>query len=137
MTVVNEVMVIEDDPVTSKLICMILKKVEGIGQTHPFENGKTALDFFVENYHSKNRVPQLILLDINMPVMDGWEFLDELKLLGKSHPIPVFLLTSSINPEDKEMADKRSDVHGFISKPLDLYKVREIIAQIKAGTLEI
>jgi len=73
-------------------------------------------------------LPDIIFLDINMPAMDGWEFLEEFqrRASAASHPCKVIMLTSSINSDDIEKAKLDFGVYDFISKPLTLDKLKAL-----------
>lgn len=69
--------------------------------------------------------PDVVFLDINMPVMDGWEFLEDLS--SKEINIPIYMLTSSIDKNDNEKSKKYSTVIGFLNKPLKQEKLESIL----------
>ncbi len=82
-------------------------------------------------------VPQMILLDINMPVMDAWDFLDKMNDILTDTGVSVFILSSSINPEDMEKSKLYSSVLKYILKPLSLDKIGTILGLIqKSGRLK-
>ncbi len=82
-------------------------------------------------------VPQMILLDINMPVMDAWDFLDKMNDILTDTGVSVFILSSSINPEDMEKSKQYSSVLKYILKPLSLDKIGTILGLIqKSGRLK-
>ncbi|GHB36847.1 response regulator [Mongoliitalea lutea] len=83
-----------------------------------FENPFSALDWFASND------ADLLILDVNMPEMKGWEFLDRLKVLNKT--IEVKMLTSSVDPDDIEISTQYNMVSGFLVKPLK----NDIMAEI-------
>jgi CheY-like chemotaxis protein len=85
-------------------------------------NGSQALDFIQKN----TATPFLILLDINMPVMDGWEFLDAIQNL-ESPSVFVVMVTSSVDSRDRNKALKYAQVIDYIEKPLSV----EVCVQIK------
>jgi CheY-like chemotaxis protein len=72
--------------------------------------------------------PNVILLDVNMPVMGGWEFLEKLSDagIGVNLDFPIYITTSSVDPEDKRRAQLHPLVKGFIEKPLTAEKIREM-----------
>ncbi|MEP3389538.1 MAG: response regulator, partial [Reichenbachiella sp.] len=104
------------------------------GQVHECHNGKMALDY-IENkgeFASNGTTypkPELILLDINMPVMNGFEFLDAYKVLPKDlrGGIVISMLTSSLNKLDKDKAEKYHDVSDFITKPITKEHLLDIV----------
>ena len=87
-----------------------------------FKNGQEALDYFIGIFQKMDErvIPQVILLDLNMPVMNGWEFLNKLAeydfpALKKS---TLYIVSSSINPVDLERSKQFNLVHDFIVKPI-------------------
>ncbi len=117
--------VIEDDETTSFLVKRIVDSFSEIRESKIFVNGEEAMNALLDNFKSNQTLPDLILLDINMPVMDGWDFLDALTKINTKFPVPVYLLTSSIDPCDMEKAKRYKDVQGFLSKPLTKDRFKE------------
>lgn len=124
----NRIMLIDDDPICQLISTRILQMFSSYA-TETFTDPTEALkeiSLRVEN--ERNRLPLFILLDINMPVMNGWHFLDEFE---KNHPeilaqTCVIMLTSSTHSADKDMAKRYKSVREFLSKPLTEAKVRQI-----------
>jgi CheY-like chemotaxis protein len=94
-------------------------------------SGMEALDYLKSTKDSKEMVPDLILLDINMPGMNGWEFLKEYNRLDKDlqSRVIVIMLTTSDNPDDEAKAKKFSFVSEYITKPLTKETMEDIISK--------
>ncbi|MEO7214764.1 response regulator [Mucilaginibacter sp.] len=124
--------VVDDDEIYTYTVTRIIARSEIAEKTIFFHNGRVALDFFVANAQKQDELPDLILLDINMPVLDGWQFLDEyVKLvptMGKK--ITVFIVSSSIDEEDYARARAFDVVTRFIVKPLTVDHLHDILAQL-------
>lgn len=115
--------VIEDDPITSTITELIIKKKMQCRKVQKYVNGLQAFNQLTRALRDETSVPDLILLDLNMPLMDGWEFLDAIANLAITQQVCVFILTSSINPDDIEKSKYYSKVKGYFSKPLDSQNV--------------
>ncbi len=130
----NCVLLIDDDLGTNFINQMLIKKADITDNIQTVLNGKEAIDFITNKgkYEKAGNVfpkPMLTLLDINMPVMDGWEFLEIYKNLEihQKGEIIIVMLTTSLNPDDKRRAENFSDVSGFKNKPLTLEIIKDIM----------
>ncbi|UOR06931.1 BLUF domain-containing protein [Hymenobacter aerilatus] len=120
--------VIEDDSTTATITRILLEKALTNSRVQLYGNGQQALDHLTAaRQHSTASMPSLILLDLNMPLMDGWEFLDACNHLTVGEPVCIMVLTSSINPEDRARAAGYQNVAGFFSKPLDARTIERIL----------
>lgn len=115
-----DIFIIDDD----QLLCFILKKqIERYDELSIWgtaTNGSVAIEMLTEASRSKNKLPDVILLDLNMPVLDGWMFLNELKKSDtlRSDQFCICMLSSSINKEDHERSKGYAEVKHFFTKPL-------------------
>jgi CheY-like chemotaxis protein len=129
MQQINTVLVVDDDADWCFLAKIILKKA-GVGkQIITAQNGLEGIKTLQAIVISGQRLPELIFLDIKMPVMDGFEFLDEITKSTELFPAytRIFLCSSSIHFKDKERADSYP-VAGFITKPLTPEILKSILA---------
>lgn len=118
--------VVEDDPITSSITKLILRKSLACEQVQTYANGQRAFDHLTTALQNGTALPDLIVLDLNMPLMDGWEFLDAFADLHLATNVCVFILTSSIHPDDITKAAHYKEVHGYFSKPLDDHNVERM-----------
>ncbi len=130
----GDVFIIDDDIVVRILVMKILKNIGYQGNIHQFENGELALNEIIEPTKDVTSGGfNLVLLDINMPTMDGWGFLDGFTALAdhqkKGHYITM--ITSSIDLSDKEKAFSYPDVKDFIQKPVSVQLLKDFLIQHK------
>jgi CheY-like chemotaxis protein len=112
--------VIDDDEFYKYTIKRMIGKTGIAEKTLFFSNGKVALDFFKENKDAPEQLPDLILLDINMPVLDGWQFMDQFVLLLPEikKQIKIYIVSSSVDEDDQNHANRFEQVAGFVVKPI-------------------
>jgi CheY-like chemotaxis protein len=125
----NKVFLIEDDPITVMVCERIMKMTDFATEVKSFANGHDAIIFFREMVESENiDAPDIIFLDINMPVMNGWDFLNEFSQLKAAEKLSprIFILSSTVDPEDYKKASAYTAVEGFISKPLTKEHLNEV-----------
>ena len=113
----NHILIVDDDKVHHVVMSMLVKRLPFKLESSKALDGREAIDQIRANLQNP---PDLVLLDLNMPVMNGWEFLEEFnKLLPKMpHQPIVCILSSTIAPDDIERSKGYPTVHSFISKPL-------------------
>jgi CheY-like chemotaxis protein len=121
----EQILCIDDDPITLMLSKKVISKAGFSELIITAQNGEEALSYFNTLKYSKDqpvKKPQLIFLDLNMPVMGGWEFLDHFITpdYDEFNHINVIVLSSTINPEDLAKAKKYSIIIDFLSKPITL-----------------
>jgi len=125
---IKAILSIEDDRGTQLLNKIYLKESGFCNNMLEAWNGREALKFFERLEKGEELIenkPELILLDINMPLMGGWEFLDQFELLFPQYAqgMKIFILSSSINPDDKERADNDSRIISLLEKPFDFEQI--------------
>jgi CheY-like chemotaxis protein len=110
--------IIDDDPVFVLLFKKILLKLGKFETILNYENGQTALDALIEKENNNEPMPNIIFLDINMPVLDGWEFLKALEKYNFKDKLNIYMVSSSIDSTEINKSKKHKYVKNFISKPI-------------------
>lgn len=124
----NCILLIDDNKADNNYHQIIIKGMNIADNIQIAKDGLEALEYL----KTENQIPpDLIFLDINMPKMDGWEFLDAYKNLDPKQKaqIIIVILTTSGNPDDKKRAESISEVAGFTVKPLTEEMLTEILEQ--------
>lgn len=125
----QKICIIDDD----EIYIFLMKKsfaAMGINQeVISFLNGADALEELLQLKNNQEALPGIILLDINMPIMDGWEFLNEFRKIQSenSTKIPIYIVSSSIANEDLEKSKTYPEIIDYLCKPLELETLVSII----------
>ncbi len=124
---------IDDDRIYQFTAKRIIELVDPMQKVLVFSNGKEAIDFFTQQALPNEQLPDVIFLDINMPVMNGWEFLEAYNLLKTDleKKISIYMVSSSVDEKDK-IRSKSFDVKDFIEKPIDKEMMVEILQSPRA-----
>ncbi|WP_026752232.1 response regulator [Sediminibacterium sp. C3] len=129
---INKILCVDDDSISLTISKLLLKRTGFTNDVVTAVDGSDALDYFKDLFATSSDpladAPSLILLDINMPVMNGWEFLEAyIPLFADKLPqTKVIILSSTIDPEDFSRAKKFPVVAQFVSKPLSVENLAEL-----------
>lgn len=118
----NKILCIDDDQITLMLCKMVIAKAAFSNEIATAKNGEDALNFFDTLKTSDQTItkPELIFLDLNMPIMNGWEFLEAFNTekYAEFHNTKIIILSSTIDPGDLEKSKKYPLVIDFLPKPI-------------------
>lgn len=131
----NKVLCVDDDAITLMLCKTTIRKAGFSEEIITAFNGEEALEYYEElAQKSQTEYPQIIFLDLNMPVIGGWDFLDEFmeSYYEKFNSTKVVILSSSVDPRDKERAKNYPIVIDFFSKPISKEMLRQIEIKLNA-----
>ena len=127
---INSIFIVDDDPIVVFGIKKILLQFKDQMSVFSFNNGEDAINAIYKFSQKEIPIPEVIFLDINMPIMDGWEFLDEFLLLKLSKKVKINIISSTINPEDliKIQRYKNETHHSieFNGKPITKSEIKKL-----------
>ncbi|WP_184550497.1 response regulator [Mucilaginibacter sp. FT3.2] len=136
MSLTKKIFLVDDDPTCAFLAKKIIANITVITRigtiVSEFCDGQKAIDFIKYNINYTEELPDIIFLDINMPVLDGWGFLEQfdvIKLQIKKE-VKLYVVSSSVSPDDLMRAKEFSMVTDFIRKPIHTREIVEILSSI-------
>lgn len=131
---VDKIFCVDDDPITLMLCKKVIERVEFAKEIVTAQNGEEAIQYFADlaanNSTDSESYPRLTLLDLNMPIMNGWEFLDIYLERGYQNlfkEAQFIVLSSTIDPDDMNQTKKYPIVVDFLSKPI----TKEMLEELK------
>ncbi len=125
----KDFVIIDDDIINNKLCRKIIEKTYPDAEITDFTNAREGLDFIIEKYTRNANEKVIVLLDISMPIMNAWEFLDVFSTLdiNLKARVKVHILSSSINKNDMMRAQTNPDVEYYLIKPLTRESIMLIV----------
>ncbi|MCW3091844.1 MAG: hypothetical protein JWP81_2913 [Ferruginibacter sp.] len=120
MSIVRKFILVDDDSINNLISTIIIETALGQVDITAFQVPENALSFIQQEY-KEEREPTILFLDLNMPTLSGWEFMEEYVQFPDvvKEQIRIFILTSSIDNRDKDKANAYSNIAGFVEKPLE------------------
>jgi CheY-like chemotaxis protein len=116
------VMLIDDSEIDNFINVKMLEGCNFANRIYIHTSGKSAIEFLnnIERVGEKSLYPEIIFLDLNMPIMDGYQFIDEFEKMQPAlkNKTKIVILTTSLNPSDMEKANECTQVIKYINKPL-------------------
>ena len=125
----NLACVIDDDSIARLMSEIMIFNYKIAKKTVTFENGKAALDYFKLFKDKPDMLPEFILLDINMPVLNGWKFIERFARLAPdlSRKVVIYLVSASLDPNDHHRASALEMISGFIIKPVNKTALEQVV----------
>lgn len=132
MKKINTFCLVDDDDIYRFATSMMLKKSDLVTNIIMFSNGLKAINFLKDEAGNIDSIPDILFLDINMPVMDGWEFLEEYLLIRPTLPktVVIYLVSSSVDEKDIVKAKSISELSGYLVKPISSENIMEVILKV-------
>ena len=122
------VCLIDDDEIYQYIFRRQVELSHPSSQIHIFPNGKKGFEYLLNSLKNPSTIPEYIFLDINMPIMDGWQFLEEFSAIEKklTKDINIYLVTSSIDERDIAKANQIKQVKEYLVKPISEDKILKV-----------
>ena len=132
MNQIKNLMLVDDDDVIVFLTKKAIEQTKLVDLIKVFGNGLDALNFLKQNKNNLDELPEIILLDLSMPIMNGWQFLDEYTKLNPTigKKITIYICSSSISPDDITRAKTINEVSDYIIKPITKDKLIDLIKKL-------
>lgn len=130
MKKINLVCIVDDDPLHLYITKKYIELSNIVENVLVFKNGKEAYDSLKQMLSKSENLPEIIFLDLNMPVWDGWQFVDEFTKLTLEQKVSICILSSSNSEEDMERAKHYSIISKYLVKPTTESRMKEILVEL-------
>ena len=122
--------IIDDDLIYISLVKKIIERKNLCNKLLVFNDGKQSINYFetLLDTIDSDAIPEIIFLDLNMPIMDGWEFIERFKKIKNkfNKNIELYVVSSSINPTDINRAKAFNEVNDYLKKPINIDALEKI-----------
>lgn len=126
--------IIDDDLVSQFATEYSIQQSNKVSTVKSFDNASESLNCLKKCIETSKGIPHVILLDLVMPQMDGWEFLDEIKkIVGWEGKVNVYIISSFAKSKDRDLAKNHPLVQGYFDKPLSKVSVDKIFQEVKVN----
>ncbi|MFC5284520.1 response regulator [Pedobacter alpinus] len=122
--------IIEDDPMHLFLTKKYIELTGLVEKILVCKNGKDAYETIKALFVNSEKLPQIIFLDLNMPVWDGWQFLDEFTKIPVKQKITIYILTSSVYQDDINRAETYSLTSNYLVKPISHEQMKTVLSEL-------
>jgi len=130
MSIQYKYIIVDDDPQNNLIVKLTIKKYLNPSEIQIFTDPVEGLEWIKDHYlHEVIKSKTVLLLDVNMPIMSGWEFLEEFEKLDALVQIQffIFMLSSSVDDRDLERSKSCKSVKGYLVKPLKKEELMELM----------
>jgi CheY-like chemotaxis protein len=124
-----QVLLVEDNPADAYLACEYLNDTGFLVTVTKLQDGKAAIDYFEEVYQGKKTIPDLVLLDLNLPKLNGQEVLEFIR--RRDPDVIVVIYSGSTSPLDRQRSEM-SRVNGYLVKPMTGAEMDEVVRRLKS-----
>ena len=130
---ITNYLVVDDDQINNMICRKIIQKTILGSEVQTFTDPDTALIYIKSSFSRKEAPKTIVFLDINMPAITGWEFLDSFERFDTrvKESLVIFMLSSSVDPNDRQRALNNPNVTGYVEKPLTIEKVLDLLEGVE------
>jgi CheY-like chemotaxis protein len=127
--------IIDDDVIYQFTLMKIINDSKPGARIITFSDGKKAMQYLTDNKATHENIPDVIFLDLHMPIMDGWQFIDEYARIKIEieKKVNIFMWSSSVDPVHMERASKKSEISQYITKPIKLEEVKKFFDNFESS----
>jgi two-component system, chemotaxis family, chemotaxis protein CheY len=125
------VALVDDDQIYQFTASKTLQLTKSVSSIHSFSMAEDAINYLQEHANQPDSLPDYIFLDINMPVKDGWNFLEDFEKIFDTlvKPMTIYMVSSSIDPRDVQRAEGNRYIKEYVTKPITLDKLYQLIGK--------
>lgn len=131
MKEINTICIIDDDAIFRFGTKKLMECVQSSLNFLIYDSGKAALADLTKKIMLDEKIPDVILLDLNMTIMDGWEFLDEFLKIDNIERIPIYIVSSSVDSRDIEKAKNYKIVNDYLVKPFSVSIIKNLLNELQ------